>query len=307
MLTKTLLIGSLSFVLFHAPLSAGTLAYVVSAGITGAGQLGTVDLLTGAYQQLGPVEPDGYFGLAKGANGSLLAGTYAANLDSIDAITGVPTLIGPTGLGPCVVPSPSCGSNSYSTLGGLGGTVYATDFQNNLYTVNPTTGAASLLNGHTGLPAIPFTPGSFNPDGTINFYDEAIWGSEGKLYATFDAVVFDLSTSTVVDVLVAPELYQINPSTGIATVIGSTDLGIGAVTDLNGTPYAFNDLTSQITTIGLADGKTAFVSTFDPAAGVIQGAVTATPEPASTALAALGLLGLVLCGYRGRRSLSGRT
>jgi PEP-CTERM motif len=302
MLTKSLLIGSLSLVLFHIPACADPLVYVVSAGITGNGQFGTVDLSTGAYRQIGPVEPDGYFGLASSLNGSLAAGTYAANLDSINPATGVPTRVGPNGLGPCVVPSPACGQNSFADLGGLGGKIYATDFQNNLYTVNPMTGAATLLNGHTGIPAIPFVPGTMNSDGTLNFYDEAIWGAGGKLYATFDAWVFDPNSFTVVKVAVAPELYQIDPLTGIATVIGDTDLAIGGVTDVNGTSYAFNDMTDQITSINLSSGETTFVSSFDPAAGVIQGAANAAPEPGSVALAVVGLIGLAACGRRKGRS-----
>jgi len=306
MLTKSLVIGSLSLVLFHVSLRADTLVYVVSAGLTGDGQFGAVDLATGAYQQIGPIEPDGYFGLGTGPNGSLLAGTYAANLDSIDPPTGVPTNLGATGLGPCVIPSPACAPNSYSTLGGLAGTIYATDFQNDLYVLNPLTGAATLLSSNTGIPAIPFVPGSLNPDGTINFYDEAIWGTGGKLYATFDAFAFDLNSFTVASVLVSPELYQIDPVTGLATVIGSTDLGIGGVADVNGTSYAFNDLTNQITTIDPASGQTTFVSGFDPAAGVIQGAVAETPEPSSLALSAVGLIGLAFCGWRKRRSFAGQ-
>jgi len=74
-LTKSLLIVSLSLALSHARLRADPLVYVVSAGLTGNGQFGTVDLNTGAYQQIGPIEPDGYFGLALGPNASLTAGT----------------------------------------------------------------------------------------------------------------------------------------------------------------------------------------------------------------------------------------
>lgn len=300
MLTKSLLIGSLSLLLFQVPIGADPLVYVVSAGLTGDGQFGTVDLNTGAFQQLGPIEPDGYFGLASGPSGSLFAGTYAANLDSINPVTGVPTRIGPTGLGPCVIPSPACGSNTFADLSSLNGRIYATDFQNNLYTVNPLTGAATLLNGHTGIPAIPFVPG-MNPDGTFNFYDEAIWGAGGKLYATFDADIFDLNSYSVVQTLVAPELYQIDPSTGTAIPIGPTDFGIGAVTELGGTSYAFDDITQSISSIDLSSGKTTFVSSFDPAAGVIQGAATVTPEPGSVALAIVGLIGLAVCGRRATR------
>ena len=48
--------------------------YVISAGITGNGVFGSVDLGTGAYSQIGPTEPDGYFGMAAGpARRSLLS------------------------------------------------------------------------------------------------------------------------------------------------------------------------------------------------------------------------------------------
>src|ERR1700722_18462527 len=115
MLSKSLLIGALSLVLFQAASRADPIVYVVSAGLTGSGQVGTMDLATGAYSQIGPTEPDGYFGLATGPNGTLLAGTYAGNLDSINPTTGNFSLVGSTGLGSCVVPTPSCGSNSFGT------------------------------------------------------------------------------------------------------------------------------------------------------------------------------------------------
>lgn len=299
-MTNTKLILSLAVLAFNIPALGDPLVYIVSAGITGNGQFGTIDLTTGAYQQTGPIEPDGYFGLAPGPNGSLIAGTYAGNLDSINPATGVATRIGPTGLGSCVVPSPSCGPNSYNTLGALAGTIYGTDYENNLYVMNPLTGTATLLNGHSGLPAIPFIPGSMNPDGTINFYDEAIWGAGGKLYATFDAFIFDLSSFTVVSTVITPELYQINPSTGGATAIGATDLGIGAGVDVDGTSYAFNDLTNQIESIDLSTGRTNVLGQFDPAAGVIQGATAAVPEPGSIGLVVIGIaLGMI--GLRRRR------
>ncbi len=99
----------------------GSSVYVVSAGLTGNGIFGTVDLNSGAFRQIGPGEPDGYFGLAPGPNGSLLSLTYNANLDSINPSTGVPTQIGPTGLGACLVPDPSCGPTSAFTMGSANG------------------------------------------------------------------------------------------------------------------------------------------------------------------------------------------
>src|SRR5579872_6391125 len=101
---KQIIFSASVLVVFAAFASADSLVYVVSAGITGNGTFGTVDLNTGAFQQIGPGEPDGYFGLAPGPNGSLVSLTYTGNLDSIEPATGVPTRIGPTGLGNCINP-----------------------------------------------------------------------------------------------------------------------------------------------------------------------------------------------------------
>jgi hypothetical protein len=286
--------------LFAAVASGAPLVYVVSAGLTGSGQYGTVDLSSGAFTQIGPIEPDGYFGLAAGPNGSYLALTYAGNLDSIDPTTGVPTNLGATGLGSCVIPSPSCGPTSAFSMGAAAGSLYATDFSNDLYVINPRTGAATSLSQNTGLPSSPFVLGSQNPDGTLNFADEAIWGSGGNLYITYDAFIFDPVTLQVVSTLVAPELYRIDPTTGLATAVGPTDLGIGGATVVNGVSYEFNDLTGQIATIDLSTGSTTPIGFFDPSAGVIQGAA-ATPEPASFLLASLGITGFAVA-WRRRRS-----
>jgi hypothetical protein len=298
LIQRTLMI---SLTLFGVVASASPLVYVVSAGLTGSGQFGTVDLSSGAFTQIGPVEPDGYFGLAAGPNGSYLALTYAGNLDSINPTTGVPTRIGATGLGSCVIPDPSCGPTSAFSMGAAAGNLYATDFNNDLYLINPQTGAATLLSQNTGLPPSPFVLGSQNPDGTLNFADEAIWGSEGNLYITYDAFIFDPFTFQVVSTLVAPELYRVDPTTGIATPIGATDLGIGGATVVNGISYEFNDLAGQIATIDLSTGATTPIGFFDPSAGVIQGAA-ATPEPASFMLASFGIAGLAVA-WRRRRSM----
>ena len=69
-------------------------------------------------------------------------------------------------------------------IGQLEDTYYATDFAQNLYSVNPGTGAAKLI-GSTGIPALTFIPFSANPDGSQNVYAESLFSARGKLYANF--------------------------------------------------------------------------------------------------------------------------
>jgi hypothetical protein len=78
-----------ALLLFVAPAAqSGTLVYVVTGGITGNGAFGTMDLSTGQFNQLGPIQPDGCDGLAPGPNGSLYTLTYAGNIVSINPGTG---------------------------------------------------------------------------------------------------------------------------------------------------------------------------------------------------------------------------
>jgi hypothetical protein len=262
MLTHQKLLVSLALVSCAASVSAGASVYIVN----GSQQFGAVDLGTGAFQQIGPngpQTPDGYLGLMPGPNGSLLTLTYSANLDSINPATGVATLVGATGLSECTTPASPCGPTTILTAGASAGKFYATDVQNRLYGINPLTGAAALI-GSTGIPPVPFIPGSSNPDGTVNFYDQVL---------------------------------QIDSSTGLAMLIGPTALGIGGVANVNGAYYAFNDMTNQVLALDIANGDTSFVSNFDPAAGVVQGA-SPVPEPASIALAGIGIIAFGVCRRR---------
>ena len=59
--------SNMKWKLFHAMLITGLCAaiasaqraYVVKAALNGNGVFGTVDLTTGAFQQIGPIEPEG--------------------------------------------------------------------------------------------------------------------------------------------------------------------------------------------------------------------------------------------------------
>jgi hypothetical protein len=215
MLTQPKLMLSLAFAALTCSASASPLVYVV----TGNQQFGTIDLATGVFGQIGPNTPEGDDGLIVGPNGSLLTLTYSGNLDSINPATGMTTVVGPTGLGDCSTPSSPCGPHSANTLAELTGTIYATDFQNNLYVVNALTGHTMLV-GPTGVPPVTFVPLSTpNPDGSLNAFGEALFGAGGSLYATFFTATVNFTTGVITPVM-TDNLYQIDPATGHTTVIG---------------------------------------------------------------------------------------
>jgi PEP-CTERM motif len=254
------------------PASAGSILYAVTV----TGQFGAVNTDTGQFQQIGPGTVDPLGGLVAGPNG-YVGVSFSGNLDSVDPATGAMAVIGATGLG-------------FSALdtAALGGKIVATDFGNNLYNIDPTTGTATLI-AYTGMPPAPSDP-------TV-VCDGAFFSSGGKLYATFDA----FNTATL-SWAIAPALYQIDPLTGAATWLSATSPNLNAAVDINGTVYAFQvqpaTLTSNILTLDLATGNTAFVASVDPSAGFIDGAA-AVPEPGAITLAGIGLAAILL--GRGRR------
>lgn len=261
--------------------------------VTVSGQFGAVNPTTGAFSQIGPTTPDPLGGLVPGSNGLLLGVSFSGNLDSVNPSTGAITVIGATGLG----------FNAFDTAE-LGGTVYETDFSNNLYTVNASTGAATLI-GYTGIPPAPELTNT-NP---ADQCDEALFAAGGNLYATFDG--FNTTTFALVD---NPELYQINPSTGVATLLAPTSIHLNAAVDLDGTLYTFqgqpSTFTSNVLSLDLATGTTSLMSNVDSTATFIDGAVAA-PEPDSIALAGAGIIAMLIfrrrIAHRRRRSSSSET
>src|SRR5215831_41841 len=163
--------------------------------VTSNQQFGTVDLDTGSFSQIGPNTPEGQANLVWGPDGSLFSLTYSGNLETINPVTGVTTVVGQTGLY----------FNAFD-LAGVRGRLYATDFANNIYSVDPTTGAATMIRA-TGIPPDPAIPFTVNSDGTINLCDESLYGIAGRLFATFDAFTLDPSTLEKTPV-VAPAVYE---------------------------------------------------------------------------------------------------
>jgi hypothetical protein len=224
---------SLALASLAVPVSADPVVYVIAD----AQGFGEMDLASGSFSPIGPV-PDTIQYLAKGPNGSLLTMSFNGDLDSINPRTGATSVIGPTGFADCSSPSTPYSSNCQLSFGAAGGTLYATDFANNFYTINPQTGKATLV-GVTGIPALPFVPALTDPDGSFNFYNENLFGLGGKLYANFDAGTINPGTSAFTTVI-SPALYQIDANTGQASKVASTDFGLVTVINLNGTIYGFN-------------------------------------------------------------------
>jgi len=231
--------------------------------------------------QIGPSVPIGEVGLVSGPSGSLLTIDYAGNLNSINPGNGALTVIGATGL--CV---------NIAAFGQLGVNLYATDLNNNFYSLDASTGAGHLI-GATHLPTIPFVPGTSNADGTINIFNEALFSVGGKLYATLNADIFDPGVPVISPVIDAG-LYEIDPNSGVATLVSPTELLITSALDINGTVYGFAgnaEAQSHSLTLDVASGTTTFITNVDSAAGLIFGIFGAAPvpEPTSLLLAAFGI------------------
>src|SRR5271155_4155124 len=263
-------VGAILGVLFSRPAAAAPaadhpLVYVVTAtgNLPGTeAQFGTVDLAPGAFHQIGPDTPQGQANLVPGPHGELLSLTFSGDLESIDPANGKISVIGATGLDGLAV-----------DLAEVDGKLYATDLSNNLYSVNPATGAATLI-GPTGIPAVP---GAGTPD--MPLYDESLYGARGKLYETFDVLV---GYSFPFTALIDPELYVIDPETGVATVVGPTLINGSALVEVNGTFYLFkevegspsNPLSSAATVyiLDLKNGNTRFVTNVETTASAVIGA-----------------------------------
>ncbi len=275
MFTERKLLMLMLFAWFTAGASADPVVYAVTINYNNfTSQFGTANTTAGTFNPIGPAISDSLNGLVQGPNGNLLSLGGSGNLDAINPVTGAASVIGATGLG----------SNAY-TVGELNGTVFATDLQSNLYHVNTTTGLATLI-GYTGIPQCP----SLTDPNDVS--DESLFAYGGKLYATFDAV--NLNTLATVD---SPELYQIDPTTGVATLVGPTALGLDAEAVVDGTVYGFAfgyAGPNLVLSLNPTNGNTTSVGTYNLNSFAAITGAAATPEPGSFALIGIGIAAVLI-------------
>jgi hypothetical protein len=132
---RSLVFGAILFVASGLSLQAGATFYAVSFD---NGAFGTIDPFTGIFNQIGSALSGQAHDLTVASNGTVYA-VVGTNLDTIDKVTGVATIIGavPTGLQ----------SLAFRSDGTLFGASYT-----DLFTVNPSTANATDL-GALGLGA----------------------------------------------------------------------------------------------------------------------------------------------------------
>lgn len=215
----------------------------------GDGTLGTVDVATGAATVIGQMRTT-MTDIAFDTSGNLWGITFN-QLYRIDQTNAAISLVG------------NLGTTLNSLVFGSDGTLYAAN--NGLYTINTSTGAASLIGGG----------GGYSSSGDLAFVN-------GNLY---------LSS-------VGDTLYSLNTTTGAGTLIGSIgSAGVyGLATDNNVDLYGVRG-TSVIginTTTGAGSLLTNYGGT---ALGEAWGSAFRTeasgvPEPMTMALCAIGLAGL---------------
>ena len=178
-------------------------------------------------------------------------------------------------LGDCATPASPCGPNSALWIGLVDGHYYVTDFANNLYSLDPMTGATRLI-GPTDMPGLTTPPFSENADGSVNVFGASLFSSRGKFYAYFATLAVNSATGTFTP-LIPGTIYQIDPATGHATIVAPTETTLSV--NMNDTIYAFNAWTGKVVVLDVTNGHTTVVTDVDPEVGPIAGAAPARPAP----------------------------
>lgn len=247
---------------FVLGLSAGPVLYVGTA----TNQFGYLDVATGGFNLAGTTTATAV-GLGQASTGNPYFVDDVSNLQRVDSTSAALTLVGPAGEG-------------FSVAGGFAPDVlFGMDFANNLYSINPLTGAATLV-GATGIPVIQLT----------DTFHNALAGDGTNLY-----YIFELSGS----VNITSSLYLLNTATGAATLVGLTGTNdIRAAAFGDGVLYAFTG-SGGIRTVNLASGLSTETATYAAGStGAIWAATQVVPEPGMMSLLCLGLGTLALLRRR---------
>jgi hypothetical protein len=266
----------------HRPVKRHVFAYVITVG----SEFGILDLRTGELvtEPVSPALADLGIGdgLVQGPGRSTLSLTFSGDLDSIDPFTRETTRIGATGLADCSAPG-SYTPNCANFIGEHNGKLYATDFAQNLYRVNPNTGTAKLI-GPTEVPALTFAPFSENPDGSVNVFGESLFSAHGKLFVYFSTLAVNFATDTQTP-LIPGAIYEVNPATGKTRWIAPTDSHFSSIVNVDNTIYAFDGATGQVVILDPTTGRSKPVSVVHgpaceagPPSCVIAGATAVDPH-----------------------------
>jgi hypothetical protein len=250
--------------LFLTAVALATVGFPLAASTvfigTDVGQIGTLDTVTWVFTQIRNSGP-GLDGLAFDVFGNLdavgLGSAPNIDFDRVDPATGNVTFVAKT--------NNQSGAASLASKPG-GGTLYLADHIN-LYTVDPLTGAATVI-GSDGI-----------PPAAHNLFDIG-FGPDGVLYGFY--------TTT---------LYRFNTGTGVATVIGSTGFPIYDLFPADGILYGL-DNSANLFSVNTSTGAATLLRHINGINGTVFGTAVAaspTPEP-HTGISAAGLL--LLCWLR---------
>lgn len=250
---------------------------------TGSGQFGLLDLSNGSFSAIGSFNT-ALIGM--GESGGVLYGLDSSgNLVSIDPNTAATAQLGNIGI---------ANVTTFTSL--TTGALFAVDNSWMLWSINPRTVTATPVGtinvGNTPLP----------PRNSLGYAD-SLTGSGSSLYFTLG-----LWLTTPGDIL-SDTLYQVDPATAAATVIGTTNQeDIAGSALIGGTLYAFTGSFApqphKIVTLDPTNGAATFQADVAPGIASLYGAVdttsatTSTPEPGTISLA--GLAFAMLWGIRRR-------